>query len=79
MAALYETTEPVAAESLRDVIAFHSMTASARPGVSKEGEHANANADVGRVLECLIVQLEGGVKRGGVEPHAARQGGDAVQ
>jgi hypothetical protein len=79
MAALDETTEPVAAEDVRDVVAFHGMTPSARPGVAEGGERADAHADTGRVLERLVVQAEGGGIGDGVEPHAAGSGGDAVQ
>jgi hypothetical protein len=79
MAALYETAEPVAAEGVRDVVAFYGMTTSACPGVSEGGERADAQADAGRVLERLVVQAEGGGIGDGVEPHAARSGGDAVQ
>jgi hypothetical protein len=55
VAALYETTEPVAAEGVRDVVIFHGMTASTRPGASEGRERADAHADAGRVLERLIV------------------------
>jgi hypothetical protein len=49
MAALYKTTETVAAEGVRDVIAFHGVTASTCPGVSEGGERADAQADARRV------------------------------
>jgi hypothetical protein len=79
MAALNETTELVAAEGVRDVVIFHGMTASTRPGASEGRERADAHADTGRVLERLIVQAEGGGIGDGVEPHAAGSSGDAVQ
>jgi hypothetical protein len=79
MAALYETTEPVAAEGVRDVVVFYGMAASACIGQSEGGERADAQADAGRVLERLAVQAEGGGIGDGVELHASRSGGDAVQ
>jgi hypothetical protein len=79
VAALYETTSPVAAEGMRDVIAFHGMTASPRPGVSVGEEGTDPDADPGRVLECLVVQAEGGGEGDAVEQHAAGPGGDALQ
>jgi hypothetical protein len=79
MAALYETTEPVVAEGVRDFVAFYVMTASTCPGVSKGEESADAQADAGRVLERLVVQAEGGGIGDGVEPHASRSGEDAVK
>jgi hypothetical protein len=79
MAALHKTTKPVAAESVCDFVALHCMTASARPALAEGGERVDTQALAGCILECLVVQAEGGGIGDCVEPHAAKPGGDAVQ
>jgi hypothetical protein len=60
MAALHETAEPVRAEGMRGVVAFHGLTAAARPGVAKGTECADSHANAGGVLEGSVAQAKGG-------------------
>jgi hypothetical protein len=79
MAALYETTESIAAEGVRDLVAFLCMTESACPGLSEEGERSEAQAHAGRIQKRLGVKADGAGIGDGDEPHTSRSGGDAVQ
>jgi hypothetical protein len=56
IAGLHETTVPVAAEGLRDVVVFHCVTSSTHPGIAEGGVRADTHADMGRILECLGLQ-----------------------
>jgi hypothetical protein len=62
MAASHETTKPVAAKGMRDVVAVNSTTASTRPAVIEGGDlrgaHPHMHADPAGILERLVVQAE---------------------
>jgi hypothetical protein len=57
---LHKTAEPVAAQSMRDVVVLDGVAAGARPARAKGGERAHSHADPACVLKGLIVQAEGG-------------------
>jgi hypothetical protein len=79
VAALYESTKPVAAKGRRNIVVFHSMTASTRPCVGKGRERADSHANAGGVLEGLVAQAKAGGVGDWVEPHAAGPGRNAVE
>jgi hypothetical protein len=79
VAALHESTKPVAAERIRDIVVFHGMTARARPCIAEGPERADSHANAGSVLEGLVAQAEAGGVGNCVEPHAAGPGRDAVE
>jgi outer membrane lipoprotein SlyB len=60
MSAVHESTKPVAAEGMRNIVVFHSMIASARPCVAQGQECADSHANAGDVLEGLVAQAKGG-------------------
>jgi hypothetical protein len=69
--ALFESTEPVAAEGMRNVIVFHGVTISARPGIANEGDHSDAHPCVSSVLKSLVAQADGRGLVDSVKPLAA--------
>jgi hypothetical protein len=79
MAALHETAEPVAAKSMRNVVALNSVTASTRLDVAEGGENAHPHANPVGILEQLVVQAEGKGVGDCIEPHAAGPAGDACE
>jgi hypothetical protein len=57
MVAFLQSNEPVAAEGVhvRDVVVFHRMTSSARPGVAEGGEREDSRANASGFLQGLVV------------------------
>jgi hypothetical protein len=70
---------PTLASGAHDVVFFHCMTASERPGVAEGGERADSHANAGGVFEGLVAQAERGIVGDGVEPHAAGPGRNTVE
>jgi hypothetical protein len=79
MAALHETTEPVAAKGMHHVVALDSVIASTRAADAKEGEDLHTHASSASILKRLVVQAEGEGVGDKIEPRAPRPGDDAME
>jgi hypothetical protein len=79
MAALHESAEPVAAQSVGDVVVLGGVAAGARPARAGGGKRAHSHVDAACVLKGLVVQAEGGGLRHRIKPRAAGPAGDAIK